>query len=281
MRRPGPRRRALRGIPPGSPPSACCRTGGSPRVLMTTRSGCGMRRPGQTARLEGHSAAVAALCLLKDGRLASGSLDNTIRLWDAATGAETGRLEGHSGGVAALCLLKDGRLASGSWTTRSGCGMRRPGPRRRASRGIQPGWPPSACCRTGGSPRAPLGQHDPAVGCGDWGRDGAPRGAFSRGRRPLPAAGRAARLRLLLGQHDPAVGCGGRGRDGAPRGAFRRGLRPLPAAGRAARLRLLLGQHDPAVGCGDRGRDGAPRGAFRRGRRPLPAAGRAARLGCL
>ena len=61
-----------------------------------------------------------------------------------------------------------------------------------------------------------LGQHDPAVGCGGWGRDGAPRGAFRLGRRPLPVAGRAARLGLL-GQRDPAVGYRGRGRDGAPR----------------------------------------------------------------
>jgi hypothetical protein len=36
---------------------------------------------------------VAALCVLPDGRLASGFGDNTIRLWDPNSGAETARLD--------------------------------------------------------------------------------------------------------------------------------------------------------------------------------------------
>jgi WD40 repeat protein len=52
---------------------------------------------------------VTALCVLPDGRLASGSSNGTIRLWDMTTGAESARLEG-----GALCLLHDGCLASGS-----------------------------------------------------------------------------------------------------------------------------------------------------------------------
>ena len=68
----------------------------------------------ETARLEGHSGGVNALCLLSDGQLASSSDDGAIRLWDVVSGLANELLRGHHGKVSSLCRLTDGRLASGS-----------------------------------------------------------------------------------------------------------------------------------------------------------------------
>ncbi|OBS17519.1 hypothetical protein FPOA_12011 [Fusarium poae] len=66
--------------------------------------------------LEGHGDSVTSVVFSTDGqRLASGSRDKTVKIWDAATGACEQTLEGHGDPVTSVVFSADGqRLASGS-----------------------------------------------------------------------------------------------------------------------------------------------------------------------
>jgi WD40 repeat protein len=65
--------------------------------------------------LAGHEGAVWCLAAW-GGLLVSGSFDQTVRVWDAATGAAQRALAGHAGPVSALAVdAAGGRLFSGSW----------------------------------------------------------------------------------------------------------------------------------------------------------------------
>ncbi|MHB8954469.1 MAG: WD40 repeat domain-containing protein [Pirellulaceae bacterium] len=64
----------------------------------------------------GHTAAVYSVVFSPDGKtLASGSEDNTIKLWDVKTGIITATLEGHTKTIWSVAFSPDGKtLASGS-----------------------------------------------------------------------------------------------------------------------------------------------------------------------
>ncbi|KAI8710889.1 NACHT domain-containing protein [Fusarium sp. LHS14.1] len=66
--------------------------------------------------LEGHGGWVTSVAFSADGRwLASGSHDETVKIWDAATGVCVQTLEGHGGSVSSVAFSADGqRLTSGS-----------------------------------------------------------------------------------------------------------------------------------------------------------------------
>lgn len=63
----------------------------------------------EMALLTGHGARVVAVAANGDGRLVSGSWDNTLRLWDVATGRTLRAFEGHAGGVLGVAFSPDGR----------------------------------------------------------------------------------------------------------------------------------------------------------------------------
>ena len=102
--------------------------------------------------LEGHAGSVSSVAFSPDGqRLASGSADQTVKIWDSATGKELFALKGHAGRVTSVAFSPDGqRLASGSgdktvkiWDSATGKELfsLKGHAGRGQERGVQPGRP--------------------------------------------------------------------------------------------------------------------------------------------
>ena len=64
--------------------------------------------------MEGHTLAVGSLVALGNGRLVSGSWDQSLRVWNAVTGECERTLYAHKGSVRSLAVLSDERVVSGS-----------------------------------------------------------------------------------------------------------------------------------------------------------------------
>ncbi|REJ60645.1 MAG: hypothetical protein DWQ56_05500 [Microcystis aeruginosa DA14] len=85
------------------------------RVVMNTLQKL-LNRKSEHNRLLGHNMRVTSVSFSRDGRtLASGSRDNTIKLWNIRTGKEIRTLQGHNSRVFSVSFSRDGKtLASGS-----------------------------------------------------------------------------------------------------------------------------------------------------------------------
>jgi WD40 repeat protein len=94
------------------------RLGGSNGVLIALKEALSLtpNRAGYVRTFEGHTASVNSVCLSSDNRWAlSGSSDETLRLWEVATGRCLRTFEGHAATVESACLSSDNRWAlSGS-----------------------------------------------------------------------------------------------------------------------------------------------------------------------
>jgi WD40 repeat protein len=67
--------------------------------------------------INGHSSSVSSVAFSPDGKqVISGSIDNTLKLWDVATSREIRIFSGHSGRVFSIAFSPDGKqVISGSW----------------------------------------------------------------------------------------------------------------------------------------------------------------------
>ena len=95
----------------------------SPVSSFTEQDSASAGRAAAAAPLTGHAARRPALAFSHGQRIATGSVDQTVRLWDADTGQPLGGpLTGHTDRVDAVAFSPDGqRIATGTATTPCGC----------------------------------------------------------------------------------------------------------------------------------------------------------------
>ena len=224
--------------------------------------------------LRGHSSSVNHVAALPDGRAISASWDNTLRLWDLASGQCLRVLEGHSWSVAHVAALPDGRAISASWDNTLRLWDLASGQCLRVLEGHSDRRQP----RRGAARRTRdlrLSRQNPAaLGPRLRPMPARPRRTF-RARHPRRGAARRTRDLRFWGQHPAALGPRLRPMPARPRRTFRV-RHPRRGAARRTRDLRFRGQHPAALGPRLRPMPARPRRTFRR-RRPRRGAARRTR----
>ena len=112
----GNKSRRLMGIGTGIA-TAVALTAGIYHFSIPNSSFAGGEKIALANTLTGHSKQVYSVAISPDGQiLASGSVDNTIKLWSLSNGKPLRTLSGHSSKVRSLAISPDGqKIVSGSW----------------------------------------------------------------------------------------------------------------------------------------------------------------------
>ena len=74
----------------------------------------GMKRSPRVVLLRGHTAPITSMCMITETSLASVSLDNTLRVWEVASGRCLRSLHMETGGGGVLVKIDHNRVATGS-----------------------------------------------------------------------------------------------------------------------------------------------------------------------
>ncbi len=82
-------------------------------ILDKILASCGPMPARELGVGRGHEGGVTSVCVTEDGKIVSGSNDNTVRVWDMQ-GKELAICRGHEALVRSVCVTQDGKILSGS-----------------------------------------------------------------------------------------------------------------------------------------------------------------------